>query len=414
MRLHTIKLRVAAIVVGLGLVAVAMAATGYTVRRMDTDEPFWSGVTDPTTGWVYWVTPDAIVAQEGESGRIVGRVPVDFPQKIVLDPVRGRGYVSRSARRGLQVIDIRQFEVIAGLLGDHHIFDVEASPQAGRIYVRARDDQQTKVFVLDAVTLEILDTLVPGDLDAEYFFKVRVDPVRDRLFMLASDSDGGQSLGISSGPGAPVITTDLVGGLIRDLAINPATGNAYIVGQASQSFRDCFEQSVDGETATLIDARTIAFDGTDHQCVSITVDPVTGDRFFATAGYPLRGVVRVDGATGDVLERNLYRFSHMVLDPIRHEISFSTVNNYGPSPFLRVLDSRTLEDVDQVALADPPPGWRSRGVRGLAFDPIAHRFFASYELTFGYSGPWSEDRMAIVDGPEPLAVKRPGDLDAAE
>jgi hypothetical protein len=390
---------------------VALAGAGFVVRRIDGPRALGSGVADPLTGRVYWVAREAIAVQDGSTGKFVTQVPVTQPCGITLDATRNRAFVRPCGEPGLRVLDLVSLEFVASILEEDPVVGVTVSAPSGHVYVRVRlASGEDAIKIVDSDSLELLDAVSVG---TDRLVAMALDGLRDRLFLLSSDSAGVSELGVLSGPGAPVITTNLVGTTF-DLDVNARTGNAYVVGRSSVGYSydyDCLEQVVDGATATPISSQVIPLEPSET-CTAIAVDPLTDARFLwsqASYSYDTK-LARVDGVTGDVIQRKAGART-VGFDPARSQITFASYSSYpgsypGSDLDLVVIDMRSLETVESIPIVDPEPGYRLQGVDGVAFDPVAHRFLASYDVAFGYYPPFlMKSRIAIADGPQPIDIK---------
>lgn len=401
------RIIVLAAIVSVTVLSVAIAGTLYKVRRMSSPEALHGGVADPVTGLVYWRGVDAIVVQDGATGDYVGRVPVSSPSSMTLDPVNGRAFVLSRGELGLRVIDTSSLEIIAEILGEYWIDEIDMSTAAGHVYARdEKADRRNVIYVVDSNSFELLDTV---HLGPDQIIATKLDMVHDRLFVLSRNSEWIASIKVLTGPGAPVISTDLIGS-VQGMDVNHKTGVAYMAGRSygpgHYPGADCLVQAVDGETASLIDSSLVPFERPTF-CASITVNPINSDLLLETVEqsfyyYPnVRGLARVDGSTGNLTQSQIKTSGRMVsFDPLREQVSFARVS-YNNVVGLTVIDTHSLNPIESIPFIDPR---RYAGsVHDIAFDPAANRFIASYKAALWYQSPRRE-RSSIADGPGPRKV----------
>jgi YVTN family beta-propeller protein len=193
------------------------------------------------------------------------------PLAIAVNPVRNVIYVTHSD--SLSVIDGKNNSVVASIpLDMKSPLSIAVNPYTDKIYVA--DGISFSISIIDAGTYEEVDTIATGrsmDHDPVEGIGVSVDILRNRIYVANPSTSNVTVIDGSDNRLLANISTDTDTSNVKphDIAVNPYTNIAYIVGESSVG--DSFG-AIDLSTNSIVD---LGYDISIESSNSVAVNPFT-------------------------------------------------------------------------------------------------------------------------------------------
>ncbi|MEO7804816.1 MAG: YncE family protein [Actinomycetota bacterium] len=253
---------------------------------------------------------------------------------------------------------------------------------------------QVPIKVFDLTTEQLVKTIPYSTSPGEGGERFAVDPVLNRLFVIASPGGCGYGpshmavIDLSSGTQVATLT---LGQGAHDITVNPQTGRVYVVAGCPSEVT-----VVDGRSASIVDHIRLAPPLDPYQYGSgithVAVDPTTNRLYVSFVGSS--HVVVVDGTTNaqidDIyLQSPLMDSGMLAVDSRRHRL-FVLINapNFPTVIAIDTSNDQVLETINLGEGSRPTWGWPQPN--GIAVSELTGRVYvnnlAPFDNEFGDPG----------------------------
>ncbi len=215
---------------------------------------------NPVTGRVYVTRLEhegTVFVFDGESNRILARIPSVYPGLVAVNSRTNRVYVANPETDSISVIDGDSNSVIATIAVGDWPHGVAVNAVNNRIYVPNGDDND--VSVIDGTSNEVITRVPVGDLPGG----IALNPETGRIYVANYHS---ANVSVIDGNNNDVVATIEVGRDPADVAVNQKTNLIYVTNQYPD---DSSVSVIDGDKNGVI--RTIPV-GDDPQGLALDVN----------------------------------------------------------------------------------------------------------------------------------------------